>query len=410
MPSTVPDADVQQACDLVAKYGSAHAASLHSGVPHSTLAHRLRLAAKRGIEPSPGVMAEVENDRQSQIVLLRDQVKSLRAQVRQQDAQTVTFESVKRMIGVAVEHEPDPPKWLTPRKPSKASSGVPTLFLSDWHWGEVVNPAEIEGANEFNLEVAHKRARKLVERARALLFDYLSVPTYDGVVVALGGDMVSGDIHEELSKTNEVPIMPAVCDAIDVLHGIISAFADDFGKVFVPCVVGNHGRSTRKWQYKETGPTSFDWLIYQMLRQRFTADKRVTFRIPDGPDTYYRIYGHKYCLTHGNQFRGGDGLIGPLGPLTRGRHKKASRDASLSGAFDTMIVGHFHQLMQLPHLIVNGSLKGYDEFAFGNNFAWERPSQALWLTHPENGITFQMPVYLDDPRTLDKAAWVSVGG
>lgn len=30
-----------------------------------------------------------------------------------------------------------------------------------------------------------------------------------------------------------------------------------------------------------------------------------------------------YLLTHGDQFRGGDGVIGALGPIIRGDHKKA---------------------------------------------------------------------------------------
>jgi hypothetical protein len=44
---------------------------------------------------------------------------------------------------------------------------------------------------------------------------------------------------------------------------------------------------------------------------------------------------------------------------------------------------------------VNGSLKGYDEYAYTNNFPFEPPTQALWLTHPEFGITISMPVFVD---------------
>lgn len=75
--------------------------------------------------------------------------------------------------------------------------------------------------------------------------------------------------------------------------------------------------------------------------------------------------------------------------------------------WDTMICGHFHTLMMLPHLIVNGSLKGLDEYAFANNFGFERPSQALWLTQPEHGITFQMPVYVDEPHAHGKVEWIT---
>jgi hypothetical protein len=75
-----------------------------------------------------------------------------------------------------------------------------------------------------------------------------------------------------------------------------------------------------------------------------------------------------------------------------------------------MVIGHFHTLMQLPHLIVNGSLKGYDEYAYQGNFTFEVPAQALWITHPERGITHQMPIYLEQETTHKEENWVSWAG
>ena len=66
------------------------------------------------------------------------------------------------------------------------------------------------------------------------------------------------------------------------------------------------------------------------------------------------------------------------------------------------------QYIHLTRLIVNGSLKGYDEYAYNNNFGFEPPQQALWLTHPKHGITFRMPVQVDRKRAAPKTEWVSV--
>ena len=148
-------------------------------------------------------------------------------------------------------------------------------------------------------------------------------------------------------------------------------------------------------------------LLYQFLDKHFENDERVTFLIPDGSDAYYSIYGHKYLLTHGDQFRGGDGVIGALGPIIRGDHRKRSRNAQIEMEYDTMLLGHWHQLIQLERLIVNGSLKGYDEYAYANNFGFEPPRQALWLTHPEHGLTFSMPVYVDRKRQVISKEWIS---
>jgi len=179
----------------------------------------------------------------------------------------------------------------------------------------------------------------------------------------------------------------------------------------VPCVGGNHGRNTHKIRNKGRNFTSFDWLTYQFLAKHFESDSRVSFHIPDGPDALYAIYNHKYLLTHGDQFRGGDGVIGALGPIIRGDHKKRSRNGQIDMDYDTLIIGHFHQLIQLERLIVNGSLKGYCEYAYSNNFGFEPPRQALWITHPYHGITFSMPVNVDVSfENSDKSEWVSWKG
>jgi hypothetical protein len=224
----------------------------------------------------------------------------------------------------------------------------------------------------------------------------------------LGGDMISGNIHEELTATNELNTMPTILDLYGVMVGVIGAVADRFGHVFLPCVTGNHGRDTRKIWMKDRHATSFDWLLYRFLAKHFEDDARIQFYIPDGIAAYYRIYGHRYWLQHGDQFRGGDGIIGFLGPVIRGDHRTRSRNTQVDMDYDTMLIGHWHQYTHLGRLIVNGSLKGYDEYAYNSGFPFETPQQALWLTHPKYGITYRMPVYVDRVREATKTAWVSV--
>lgn len=66
--------------------------------------------------------------------------------------------------------------------------------------------------------------------------------------------------------------------------------------------------------------------------------------------------------------------------------------------FDTLLVGHWHQFMSLSAqgLVVNGTLKGYDEYARGKGFAPEPPTQGLLVVTPERGITGQMPIFVMD--------------
>ena len=88
--------------------------------------------------------------------------------------------------------------------------------------------------------------------------------------------------------------------------------------------------------------------------------------------------------------------------------RKRSRNAQIDMEYDTMLLGHFHQYIHHGRFIINGSLKGLDEYAYNNNFGFEPPQQALWITHPKHGQTFRMPVYVDRSRTIAKTEWVSV--
>lgn len=338
---------------------------------------------------------------------LESEVRTLRSAIAAAKQEALDAEYVKHKILKLASEPVEPPKWLVPKRFAKDSPGVPTLFASDWHWAEVVDPTQINGVNEYNLEIAHRRARRLIETTIKLLNNHIVNPSYPGIVFALGGDMVSGDIHEELMATNEVEIMPTVLDLFGVICWCIETLADHFGRVFVPCVSGNHGRNTHKIRAKGRNHTSFDWLLYCFLAKRFENDKRISFLIPNGPDALYKIFDHRYLLTHGDQFRGGDGMIGALGPIIRGDHKKRSRQTQIGAPYQTMLIGHWHQLIQLERLIVNGSLKGYDEYASSNNFGYEPPRQALWITHPQHGITFSMPVNVDEPKPAPQANWVS---
>jgi len=55
-------------------------------------------------------------------------------------------------------------------------------------------------------------------------------------------------------------------------------------------------------------------------------------------------------------------------------------------------MGHFHQLIDLGNVVVNGSLKGYDEWTASMNFNFEMPQQAFWLTDPKWGKTIRAPI------------------
>lgn len=336
-------------------------------------------------------------------------IAALRQELIDAKTEASTAEALRGFLGSAklAVNELDIPSWTFTPKSAKAP-GIPKIMLSDLHWGERVRASQIGGVNSYSLPIAHRRLTTVIETTIALCKILDPTMSYPGIVMPLGGDMISGNIHDELSASNELNTMPTLLDLYQRLVPGIRLLADTFGHVFLPCVSGNHDRDTKKIWSKDRNHTSFGWLLYQFLSIAFAGDKRVTFYIPDGSDALYKIYNTRYLLTHGDQFRGGDGIIGPLGPVTRGEQKKNTRNAAVGQDYDVMEFGHFHKRMLTARLRGNGSLKGYDEYAADNNFGYEPPSQNFWMTHPDHGITFDAPVYADTAvKKARKAAWVS---
>jgi predicted phosphodiesterase len=238
-------------------------------------------------------------------------------------------------------------------------------------------------------------------------------PRYPGIVICIAGDMFTGNIIDEIVETNDGFIFQILQELLDHLIAAILRMADAFDRVFVPCVVGNHGRATLRPRMKGRVYTNYEWNLYCQLERYFRHDRRVRFMIPGETDCYFSVLGHRFLLTHGDTLgvKGGDGIIGALGPITRGAIKVGRSEAQIGRDFDTLLMGHWHTWVprgDASAALVNGSLKGYDEYArLQLRVPYARPSQGLWFIHPRHGITMQLPIYLDEQPKHRKSEWVT---
>ncbi len=282
----------------------------------------------------------------------------------------------------------------------KGYRGIANTVSSDQHFGEVVRPEEIQDSNAYNLKIACLRLRNHAEKFVSLGLDHLGYLKYDGAHVWWNGDGFSGDIHEELSKSNELSTLATFEFMLDPVVAFFKTIADGYGKLHVSARRGNHTRTSRKTPAKGRVKESFDWLFMRVVQRELSGDKRITFDIPESDDGIVAQYNHRFLSTHGDQFRGGSGISGIMTPLSLGNYRKLRRNVSIGShmVYDTMILGHFHQYLTLPGLIVNGSLKGYDEYAFTNNFGFEPPLQAFWVTTPEHGPSFHTGIAVMDRK------------
>ena len=410
-------ADLRELLRLVREGSGIRAAARSLGIKESTALMAVKRERDRTPDAERPAVEQVQDASAVRIEELLKRQRQLehdlrytRERAKKAEADELTAERVRAAIfGLAAE-TPAPPDWLTEEESGGSAPGVPIAMWSDWHWSELVRKQETGGTNAYDGEIGRERIRRLVRSTISLCYDHMVRPEYPGIVLALGGDMVSGDIHEELAQTNEISTLQQVTELADVLTWAIGALADRFGKVFVPCVAGNHGRNTRRPRMKARAFTNFDWLLYCILERAFAHDLRVRFMIPEGADALFKVYGHRFLLTHGDALgvKGGDGIIGALGPIMRGRVKLANSEAQIGRDFDTLLMGHWHQYISLPGLVVNGSLKGYDEFArLALRAPYQRPTQALFFTHRKHGMTCSWPVYLENQpsKSADWVAW-----
>lgn len=392
------DAEIIEALRLVRQHGSLAKAGHAVGLHAETIRKRVVFAKQRGLTAD----SVIENEKDK----LKLEVSRLKRALAEKTAAEDTAASIRTTIHDIAAFDPDPPKWLTEKHKGSGTPGTPMTNWSDWHYGEVVRPGQVDELNEFNSEIAAERIQRLADRTIRLIKGFAfkeagKAVEFPGIVVGLGGDMISGFIHEELNATNDRTPNQCIDELTDLIAAALKQLAGEFGRVYVPCVVGNHGRTTHKPRMKNRVYTSFEWNLYCSLARYFKADPRVQFNIPEGTDAYFSVAGYNFLWTHGDSLgvKGGDGIIGAVGPIMRGMMKTGRAYSDVGKPIHHIAIGHWHQTLWLPMGNVNNSLKGDDEYArLALRASHSRPSQNLWFVHHEQGITARLEVFVDDVK------------
>jgi hypothetical protein len=351
-------------------------------------------------------------DQADHIIAQDSEIAGLRKDIRRLRKELEESEAIADEIRRSIQYNPTIPEWIAGKDSQPGERGAPLAMLSDIHYGEHVKAAQVNGVNEYTPEVAAERLRRFTLNIIDLCENHMgrAKAKYPGLVLSFGGDMVSGSIVEELRNTDLKTPEQSKHELTDLLAGVIDNLATYFGRVFVPCVVGNHGRQTFKTHFKDTIFHNHDWGLYMNLARIFRDNKNIKFYIPEAFDAYFALFGHRFFLTHGDQLgvKGGDGIIGNLGPIARGAIKIRNSEAQIGRNIDTALFCHFHNYYDLQTVVVNGSVKGYDEFSKNAlRASYERPTQALLFVHPEWGRTIRTPVYLERKKQArENQVWV----
>lgn len=282
---------------------------------------------------------------------------------------------------------------------SGRSQSVIGCYFSDVHMGEVIAADEIHGINQFNSDICRQRMRRYVNAACNIGLRWSSDTDCVGAYLGLGGDLISGDIHEELRMTNDLTAHEQVQAMVEEVGAAIRHLKEAFGRVHVTCVPGNHGRNTPKSTAKLYSRLSYDMMIGAMVQREFENDPRVTFQMSAAKDQVTPIFGRNVLNTHGDKMGtgGGQGFAGPMLPIVRGTKKIQAQYASMGVKLDTILHGHYHISGNPNNVLSNGSVPGYSEYADDLRVVVEPPQQNLFLMHSRWGLRERMPIQLEEP-------------
>ena len=353
------------------------------GVNRTTLtSHLQKQKLTTRVEEALIVNEPIPGEPELQTEKLKAQVSELQVELRKQKKAGVFTERIAEACATAIQdREPLFSPHAIPKKPTSAHEMV--LLWSDLHAGEVVTKEETGGTNEYDYSILLERHERLRER----LFSYVHNRPYpvERLHVLALGDMLSGEIHEDITKANEMPL--AVQTVQVALDGSawLQSLTEEFPNVSFAGVVGNHPRFSQRPEYKATFNNA-DWIAYEQMRLHLAGDKRFTFEIPKAAMATHEVCGRRIYLMHGDDIRTTMPGV-PWGGVVRRCTNIQTQFDARGEHIDAFVMGHFHtrNLVSGPGdsiICMNGSVKGGDGYAMKRLGAAD-PARQLLLTFNE---------------------------
>ena len=279
--------------------------------------------------------------------------------------------------------------------------------LTDTHVGERVALNQMAGLNAYDLDKFNRRLSGWAIQVLNLATYRRNICDVNELVVPLLGDIISGDIHEELSRSNIDNCMIQMLSAAHVISQALMYLAPHFESVRVPCVVGNHGRMTRKPPMKDKY-MDWDYMVYQWIAAFCASQPNITFQIPKTFAQIVEICNRKVLLFHGDSISGGGSsqsihrMVSAMRGVTQFRqaieNTVVKHDGDLSDVFTDVMLGHFHRVdtydIGTGSAWICGTTKGGDEFSLNRLQAVSAPKQVVTYWHPVYGNVGTEIVYL----------------
>jgi hypothetical protein len=287
--------------------------------------------------------------------------------------------------------------------PQDKGTETDVVQVSDLHGGEVVKYEETMGINAYDMTIMNRRLGMMFRKTLELVELRRSSLNIPNLIIAQGGDMLSGDIHEELVRTNVSNMMMLAARVAYIMAQGIGFLSPHFENIYVPCIVGNHPRLSKKPAFKERY-YNWDYLCYQWQAVFCKDLLNVRFDVPKAPFMLFNAEKTRIIMLHGDWVRSWMGL--PYYGIERALMRLREMLQAQGDYFDVALLYHFHRKAEIPMatgpIFINGSVKGGDEFAMGAMQTTSAPSQNLLYFHSKNGPLGGGPIYLAEADSKPK--------
>jgi hypothetical protein len=273
------------------------------------------------------------------------------------------------------------------------NQAIPLVQYSDWHVEEKVEKSTTRGLNEFNPDIARKRVKALTANTLKLIRKERQDSVIRKMFMNLGGDFINSYLHEHDVQMNYMSPPEALIFAKELLKESIMTILEygDLKQLDILCTRGNHPRLTKKMQSSNDYKMNLEAMLYQMLRQEI-KDSLVNWHIPESEIGMANVGGKVIRALHGHQikFQGGVGGISiPLVKYIMRLDQTEKADYTQSS--------HWHQWQMIGacNTSINGSLVGFNAYALGCGFKFEKPIQGLQMLDEKWGFTGRFPIFCE---------------
>lgn len=304
----------------------------------------------------------------------------LRAENRQLHAAVDVLEdhlSVRESLAKAISIPP----VVKYRKKKGADAIIPICPNSDEHYDEEFTLEQTNGINEQSPEIAEGKVETYIRRLIRLLEREALDNPVPFMVMPMMGDMIAGELHAKDERASSMTPTEASRFAYKLKRNIIDTLLDSgpVEKIVIPCVDGNHGRTTAKRTPGLNQRYSHEHDVYLRLADWYeeTGEKRVQFYIPQTDFAVLEVVpGFRLCITHGDSVKGGSGIGGIAPSLLRA----VSRWRQAFPA-DVYMLGHHHQFWDLGSVLMNPSAVGFNPYAASLGLPPSPPAQVYTAVH-----------------------------